>query len=356
LRQVAAVLVLLTILLSATAGTGQAAGADDPVLPAKAYVLIDATTGQVLYAYHGDEQLPVASTTKILTAILALERGNLDDIVTVGQKPYDTGGTTIWLEVGEQQTLHDLLLALMLESANDAAVAIAEHLAGSEAQFVGWMNDKARELGATHTHFANSHGLQDPDHYSTARDLALIARYAMRNQTFRNLVSMEEATIPGYKDNPSRHLVSHNRLLGYYEGANGIKNGFTEEAGLTNVASARRGDTELIAVVLGAQSQIWTSSMALLDFGFSHYDALAVVEKGSEGTDNSPATGAGDDAVGGDSTVPTVAPTPIPPTATGSPAPGPAPGQPPRPFTPELLLILGGAALVWAGRRRRTAA
>lgn len=230
---------------------------------------MDAATGQVLIEYEGRTSLPIASTTKIMTAILALERGDLSDIVTVGQKPYETGGTTIWLEVGEQQTLEDLLYALMLESANDAAVAIAEHLAGTEERFAEWMNGTARSLGATGTHFVNSHGLHDPEHYSTAYDLALITRHALQNERFRQIVATETWEMPGAPGNAKRHLQSHNQLLGYYEGANGVKNGFTEEALQTNVASARRGETELIAVVLGAERRLWTSSMALLDFGFA---------------------------------------------------------------------------------------
>jgi len=256
--------------------------AEEPLspLPARAYLLMDATTGQVLVEREGHAQLEMASTTKIMTAILALERGKPDDIVTAGQKPYDTGGSTIYLDLGEQQTLSNLLLALMLESANDVAVAIAEHLAGSEEQFAEWMNDKARAVGATHTHFVNSHGLHDPNHYTTAYDLALIARYALRNQKFRELIMVEEVVIPGFRQNPPRKLYNHNRLLGYYEGNTGVKNGYTEEAGLTNVASAKRGDTELIAVVLGAENRLWTSSMALLDYGFSHFATVPVVKKG----------------------------------------------------------------------------
>lgn len=314
-----------------------AAETDEPILPAKAYLVMNVATGEVLYAYNAETPLPIASTTKIMTAILALERGKPDEIVTAGQKPYDTGGTTIYLEVGEQQTLHDLLLALMLESANDAAVAIAEHLAGSEERFADWMNDKAREIGAAHTHFVNSHGLHDPDHYSTAHDLALIARYAMQNPAFRELVTVEEATIPGYGQNPPRKLVSHNQLLGYYEGANGVKNGFTEEAGLTNVASARRGDTEVIAVVLGAQNRLWTSSMALLDYGFSH------VQRSRPKNDQT--AGAGE-----------------PPADEADQAPPAAPVQEVpavehlySPFRLELLLVAALVALAVARKRRLSA-
>lgn len=272
-------LILIAVLLCLTGGP-TALAADQPQLPASAYLLMDAATGRVLYEHEGSTRLEMASTTKIMTAILALEKGNLSDVVTAGPKAYETGGSTIYLELGEQQTLENLLYALMLESANDSAVAIAEHLAGSEEAFAGWMNAKAAEIGAVHTHFANSHGLHDPNHYTTAHDLALIARYAMQNPAFRALVVTEEREIPGAKSNPPRKLVNHNRLLGYYEGIVGVKNGFTEEAGLTNVAAARRGDTELIAVVLGAQDRLWTSSMALLDYGFSHFRTQQVIKAG----------------------------------------------------------------------------
>lgn len=273
-------LVLLSLLLL----TPAAANADDlpPAIAARAYLLMDMATGRVLYAHEGETMLPMASTTKIMTAILALERGKLTDLVTAGQKPYDTGGSTIYLDLGEQQSLENLLYALMLESANDAAVAIAEHLAGTEEQFAAWMNEKAREIGATHTHFVNSHGLHDPNHYTTAHDLALIARYAMQNPEFRRLVLVEEKEIPGFKDNLPRKLFSRNQLLGYYEGVTGVKNGFTEEALLTNVASAKRGDTELIAVILGAENLLWTSSIKLLDYGFSHFASRRVVQKGDQ--------------------------------------------------------------------------
>lgn len=262
LHRLLLVLALLLIALPASAAEEVAR------IPARAWLVMDATTRRVLLAEGADEPLPIASTTKIMTAILALERGDLDEVVTAGAKPYETGGTTIYLEMGEQQRLEDLLYALMLESANDAGVAIAEHLAGSEEGFADWMNEKARALGATGTHFANSHGLHDPTHLSTARDLALIARYAMQNPTFRAIAGTEEWEMPGAPGQPPRHLTNRNQLVGYYAGATGVKNGFTEEALLTNVASAKRGDDEVIAVVLGMESRLWSTSMALLDFGF----------------------------------------------------------------------------------------
>jgi D-alanyl-D-alanine carboxypeptidase (penicillin-binding protein 5/6) len=186
------------------------------------------------------------------------------------------------LDVGEQQTLENLLYALLLESANDAAVAIAEHIGGSEERFVALMNEKAKAIGATQTHFANSHGLHDPNHYSTAHDLALIARYAKQNVQFQQMIMVEEKEIAGFKQNPPRKLHNHNQLLGFYAGANGVKNGYTEEALQTNVASAKRGNTELIAVVLGAQDRLWSSSMALLDYGFSHFETHQFIKQGEQ--------------------------------------------------------------------------
>lgn len=338
MKRLGPLFILCVALLAALVRPMFAEEADQPALPAKAYLLMDAKTGQVLIHHEGDMQLPIASTTKIMTAVLAFERGMLTDVVTVGQKPYDTGGSTIWLDIGEQQTLEDLLYALMLESANDAAVAIAEHLAGSEEAFAAWMNEKAREIGATRTHFTNSHGLHDPAHYSTAHDLALIARYAMQNERFRALVTTEERTIPGFKATPPRRLLNRNQLLGYYEGANGVKNGFTEEAGMTNVASARRGDLELIAVVLGAESRLWTSSMALLDWGFRHVPPSQDVEIRK---DNQASPGVAPDAV----------PSTAPPVSA-APAAGESP--PPLPFwapTGAMLAALGLTSGLHRSRR-----
>lgn len=279
MRRLIALILAITVLLLPVMGRAEEAGAP-PIVPARAYLLMDAANGNVLYAHEGGATLPMASTTKIMTAIVALERGKMTDVVTAGQTPYDTGGSTIYLDLGEEQTLENLMYALLLESANDAAVAIAEHVGGTEERFVDWMNEKAAAIGARRTHFVNSHGLHDPDHYTTAHDLALIARYAMQNPEFRRFVTTEEREIPGFRDNPPRKLLNHNRLLGYYEGNTGVKNGYTEEALLTNVASAKRGDMELIAVVLGAENLLWTSSMALLDYGFSHFLSQRIVGKG----------------------------------------------------------------------------
>lgn len=287
MRQCAGVLVIFLLLFS-TASNSRAQR--DAILPARAYLLMDGVSGQVLHHHEGYTRLPIASTTKVMTAIIALERGRLADVVTASRAAYLTGGSTIYLEQGEQQTLESLLYALMLESANDASVAIAEHLAGTEEEFARWMTAKALAVGALATNFVNSHGLHHPDHYSTAHDLAVIARYAMQNPTFRAIVATQTWEIPGYGDAPPRQLRNRNQLLGYYEGANGVKNGFTEEAELTNIASAQRGDRALIAVVLGATNQLWTSSMALLDFGFSHFDTQPVVQSDERPGAENPAT------------------------------------------------------------------
>lgn len=280
MRRILTILVGILFIAAAVRPSHAAPSEGPPAIEASAYLLMDGRTGKILVEENGRDRLPIASTTKIMTAILALERGVLSDLVTAGQKPYDTGGTTIYLEIGEQMTLENLLYALMLESANDAAVAIAEHLAGTEEAFAGWMNAKAKEIGAMDTHFVNSHGLHHPDHVSTAYDLALMSRYALRNPAFRRFAVVEEKEIPGYKENPPRNLINRNRLLGYYDGANGVKNGFTEQAGLTNVASARRGEMELIAVILGAQNLLWTSSMKLMDYGFDKFQTVVLASEG----------------------------------------------------------------------------
>ena len=163
---------------------------------AKAACVLELSTGRVLFASNERARLPMASTTKVMTALLAIERGNLEDSVTCSQSAYGVPGTTIYLTQGETLTLREMLLGLMLVSGNDAAVAVAEHIGGTVGQFVAMMNARARELGAVSTHFANPHGLPDDPHVTTALDLARIARAAMQNETFREIVSTTDAEIP----------------------------------------------------------------------------------------------------------------------------------------------------------------
>ena len=218
---------------------------------ARAACILDMQTGRVLFAQGTHDRLPMASTTKVMTALLAIERGNLQDEVTCSENAFGVSGTSIYLQQGETLTLEELLLGLMLSSGNDAAVAIAEHIGGSTAQFGGLMNERARQLGAVNTHFANPHGLPDDAHYTTAYDLALIAREAMGNDTFRRIVSTQRASIPWAGRTYNRQLTNKNRLLSTYPGATGVKTGFTSRAGRCLVFGARRDNLELIGVVLG---------------------------------------------------------------------------------------------------------
>jgi D-alanyl-D-alanine carboxypeptidase (penicillin-binding protein 5/6) len=229
---------------------------------------MEAGTGQVLYEHGAREERPPASTTKIMTAILALELGRLDTPVKVSKYAATTPGASIYLTTGEVVKLGDLVKGALLNSGNDATVAIAENLAGTEEEFAWLMNRKARQLGANHTHFKNPHGLPDPGHYTTAYDLALMARYALGNPVFRRLVATQEDQIPA--PDGVRYLYNTNRLLGSYPGADGVKTGTTNAAGQCLVASATREGRQLIAVVLGSSDR-YADARALLDYGFNGF-------------------------------------------------------------------------------------
>ena len=194
---------------------------------AAAAVVLEAQTGRVLYAVNEMQTLPMASTTKIMTALVALENADLSDIVTTGDNAYGVPGTSIYLQKGEQLTLEQMLYGLMLASGNDAAVAIAEHVGGSVSGFCDMMNARARQIGCENTHFVTPHGLPAQQHYTTAYDLALIAREAMKNADFRRIVSTQRATLPWQGHDYDRVLTNKNRLLSAYPGALGIKTGYT---------------------------------------------------------------------------------------------------------------------------------
>jgi D-alanyl-D-alanine carboxypeptidase (penicillin-binding protein 5/6) len=248
-------------------------------------VLMDFTTGQILYDKNMHKRMYPASTTKILTAIIALEKGRLDDIVTCSEDVTKIEGNSIFLSPGEQLTLEQLLYALMLESANDAAIAIAEHIAGSVENFAKMMNEKAREIGAYNSHFVNPNGLPDENHYSTPYDMAQIARYAMQNPEFRKIVSTLHYQIPPTnKFDKPRDLWISNRLLKpsrfHYEGADGVKTGYTVAAGQVLVASATRDGHRLISVIMGDEGiNIWTDTIKLLDYGFQNFSLVKVTQK-----------------------------------------------------------------------------
>lgn len=246
---------------------------------ARAAVLIERGTGMVLLAHNETLPLPMASTTKVMTALMALEKGDLEDVVTVGRNAYGVPGTSIYLGLGERITLRDLLYGLMLASGNDAAVAIAEHIGGSVDGFCRMMNQRAAELGCEDTLFLNPNGLPAEGHHTTAYDLALIAREAMKHKTFREIVSTRRASIPWEGRSYDRILNNKNRLLGDYEGATGIKTGYTRAAGRCLVFGARRDGMEVIGVVLNCGD--WFNEAArLMDMGFERYEGFTALDAG----------------------------------------------------------------------------
>ena len=254
--------------------------AEDMAVAARAAVLIDGATGRALFAQNADRRYPMASTTKIMTALLALERCSLEETVTASANASGVPGTSIYLGEGESLTMREMLLGLMLRSGNDAAVAIAEHVAGSVEAFAALMNERAAALGAD-AHFVTPNGLDADGHSASARAMALIAREALRNQAFRDIVSTQRAVIPWRDSEYSRVLVNKNRLLKEYEGATGVKTGFTTPAGRCLVFSARRGDLELIGVVMNC-GDWFQEAKRLLDWGFSRYSSGVALRAGQE--------------------------------------------------------------------------
>ena len=238
-----------------------------PQVEAEAAVVMVAGTNQVLFEKNASAIMYPASTTKIMTLITALEKGDLASIVTVSPRAAAVDGSSLDLRPGDKLTLRNMVTGLMLVSGNDAATAIAEHVAGSVPAFVALMNAKAAKLGAINTHFTNPHGLPDPiNHYTTAYDLALISAYAMNNPDIVKIVSTREADIP-FLNRKEVHVTNTNKLLKTYPGINGLKTGYTREAGDCLVAGARRNSVQLITVVLNDDNR-WTDAAALLDYGF----------------------------------------------------------------------------------------
>jgi len=252
-----------------------------PNIQAQAAILIDAKTGQILYEKNSHIRNAPASTTKVLTAIIAIESGRLDDEVKVSSRAANTAGSSMHLTTGQIISMRELVTGLLLRSGNDAAVAIAEHLAGSVENFVALMNAKAQLLEASGSHFANPHGLTAAGHYSTAFDLAWIARYALTNPIFSTIVNTKETNIEWLDRKGKEHdqsLRNTNKLLWLLEEADGVKTGTTNQAGPCLIASATRGNQKLIAVVLHDHSR-WYDSMQLLKYGFDSFELYEYANK-----------------------------------------------------------------------------
>ncbi|WP_302496664.1 D-alanyl-D-alanine carboxypeptidase family protein [uncultured Flavonifractor sp.] len=246
----------------------------EPTLSASSAILMDKESGRVLYEKNAREQRSIASITKLMTALVAVElHPDLSSTVTIKREWTGAEGSSMYLKPEEKVTLEALLYGLMLSSGNDAALAIAGYCGGDVESFVAEMNKKAAQLGMNDTHFANPNGLDDPDHYSTAYDMAILAWAVLEREELRTIVSTRSIFIAG------RSLTNHNKLLWRYEGCTGLKTGYTDEAGRTLVSSALRDGQELIAVTLNAPSD-WADHAALFDYGFATYPRTLAASAG----------------------------------------------------------------------------
>lgn len=241
-----------------------------PSVSASSAILIDANTGEVLFAKNENEKQSMASTTKIMTALLAIESERLDEEIVVTDQMVRVEGTSMGLMPQDRVTLETLVYGMLLQSGNDAANAVALTLADSQEEFAQMMNERAKQIGAVNTNFVTPSGLDDEQHYSTAYDMALIARQAMKNEKFAYIASQKTAKVSFGNPPTERVLTNHNRLLSMYEGTIGIKTGFTKKSGRCLVSCAERNGVRLIAVTLKAPDD-WNDHMAMYDYGFSLY-------------------------------------------------------------------------------------
>ena len=242
-------------------------------ISASSAILLDGTTGRVLFEKQPDKQCLIASTTKIMTALVICEQANVLDRVRIPPEAVGIEGSSMYLKAGEIMTVQELLYGLMLHSGNDAAVALAIYCGGTVEGFAELMNDKAHRLGLSNTHFVNPNGLDSPGHYSTARDMAVLAAYAMKNPIFYQTVSTKTVTAGG------RSLRNHNKLLWQLEGADGVKTGFTKKAGRILVSSCTRDNRRLICVTMNDGND-WQDHKSLMESGFSNYSVRQIVNKG----------------------------------------------------------------------------
>ncbi len=256
--------------------------AGEPSISAKAAILMDMETGEILYEKNAFEEMYPASTTKILTAILGLEMGSLNDIVHISENAAKIDEASIYLEKNHKVYLEDLIRGALIKSGNDAAYAIGEYIAGSESIFVMLMNKKAALLGGNNTNFINTNGLPNEKHKSTAYDLALMGRYAMQNLLFSEIVSLREDSIK-FITGETRYLKNTNKLLWNYPYTTGIKTGTTRAAGSCLVASARKNNTELIAVVLKSQDR-YGECIRLFEYGFENFQSFSIEKNSIMGT------------------------------------------------------------------------
>lgn len=283
-RSLLAIFISLTLLPFSIIYNHDDAKAASPTLTSGSAIVISADSGQILYEYNAHQRLYPASITKILTALVALEQGDLNSTITMSEEAVygiDYDATSINLQVGEQINFKDALYATMLVSANEAAWGIAEQVSGSLQQFCDVMNARAKELGCEDTHFVNANGLHSEDHYTTAYDMALITREALKNETFREITGQVNYTIPATNMSEPRDIVQGNRMKRtdsdyYYEYCLGGKTGYTDQAGATLVTWSKKGDMEIICVVMNSNSSAgaYEDSIALSEYCFNNYTTI----------------------------------------------------------------------------------
>ncbi|RSD27301.1 D-alanyl-D-alanine carboxypeptidase family protein [Mesobacillus subterraneus] len=271
------IMIVITLLICSIPGTAQASVS----VSARSAVLMEQESGRVLYEKNAHKVSRIASITKIMTAILAIESGKMDEMVKVSSQAVRAEGSSIYLKPGEKIKLENLVYGLMLRSGNDAAVAIAEHVGGSLEGFVFLMNEKAREIGMENTHFANPHGLDDhEDHLSTAYDMALLTRYAMENEAYREISGTKIHRAPNPTESWDRVWKNKNRLLTEkYKYSSGGKTGYTKRAKRTLVSTAQKDDFELIAVTLNAPDD-WNDHIQMFESAFADYDIAEILAEG----------------------------------------------------------------------------
>ncbi len=256
--------------------------ANRPQISATSAILVDAKSGQILYEKNSNERRAMASTTKMMTGIITLEHAKLNEKVTVSKAASEIGESGLYLTPGTEMSVQDLLYGLLLRSGNDTAAALAEHVSGSLSGFAALMNRKAKSIGAMDTNFANAHGLYDPNHYSTAYDIALIARYCLKDRMFRKIVATKEYVIARPASDAAIKVENHNKLLWQYPYATGIKTGFIRQAGFCLVSSANKNGVTLVSVILNSptSASCTQDSINLLEYGFNQFSIRKIIKKG----------------------------------------------------------------------------
>ncbi|MFX3633530.1 MAG: D-alanyl-D-alanine carboxypeptidase family protein [Candidatus Pristimantibacillus sp.] len=277
---------IIGLLMISIAGTSLYVGAESvsaspqPLRTnAKASALIDVKSGRLLHSEDGDTSMRIASLTKIMTAIVAIENGKVSDTVKTSKRAVGKEGSSIYLQLDEEMTLLNMLYGLMLRSGNDAATAIAEHVGGSEEGFVQLMNEKAEFIGMRNSQFKNPHGLDEEGHYSSANDMAKLTAYALRNPVFADIVSTKVKQVPNPHEQWQYTWTNKNKMLNMYEGADGVKTGYTKKSLRCLVSSATRNGQQIAAVTLN-DGDDWLDHRHMLDWGFNNYPLVEVASKG----------------------------------------------------------------------------